>query len=599
MAMQIHNRNHQQQILFVTMDKFFKLLCSLFLFFKKDPPTNGDNPTEEHDPTTDNDSNKPEKSNITTDDDSNQPKQPNTIHGGRVTTQPSCTPLKEPKNYQFICRKTQEKWQIYIQIPDSKIKVLQNGEELSMFRKHQYQFQLKNFSDAVCWDDNEKLLFDEKPPIIFRLRRNNAKEGRQVRFVSKTGNYIVFAPCAWKRINKRCTPPEECADNSFEAHYFPTEGEDGFEECKSFIIDDDRFWMDGQKIDDNSDKGDLFGGNVLELKDKKEWKNITCIRVGEEGGGTWGKNYRPKEKNLSDVLNGRAGWFYIRIYDENVKLLDSWDFRYLPKLKNILINNHPYSPEIPIIPAVSGHTATRIRFVDIEENNISAKLREENPHVTVQDDGSIDVKPHPSGDFTKWALTINSKSVEIDIALPRVWWRIGETNDWGDKPLTMTREEFYERREESVEIYVPFNVKNIRAGFDGSMEKSFQTKRCDSRINYAKSNFSLRNFADHPKIDPSFSTKTELQIKCGIEIFTLINIPKNYTPPPEPPPPEFSIVPTSWGWRRGKGFSIAELSEAGLTTEQARKRKISIDKRRKSKYNDNITKLRSINNNAR
>jgi len=46
--------------------------------------------------------------------------------------------------------------------------------------------------------------------------------------------------------------------------------------------------------------------------------------------------------------------------------------------------------------------------------------------------------------------------------------------------------------------------------------------------------------------------------------------------------------------RVGRGFSIEEIKEAGLTLEQAKKLKIYIDTRRKTSHPENISSLRSL-----
>lgn len=46
--------------------------------------------------------------------------------------------------------------------------------------------------------------------------------------------------------------------------------------------------------------------------------------------------------------------------------------------------------------------------------------------------------------------------------------------------------------------------------------------------------------------------------------------------------------------RCGKGFSINELKEAGVTLEQARKLKIRIDRRRSSKWPENVSRLKEF-----
>jgi large subunit ribosomal protein L13e len=47
-------------------------------------------------------------------------------------------------------------------------------------------------------------------------------------------------------------------------------------------------------------------------------------------------------------------------------------------------------------------------------------------------------------------------------------------------------------------------------------------------------------------------------------------------------------------WRGARGFSLGELKEAGLTVDQARKFRLPVDPRRKSKHEENIRKLKKL-----
>jgi len=46
--------------------------------------------------------------------------------------------------------------------------------------------------------------------------------------------------------------------------------------------------------------------------------------------------------------------------------------------------------------------------------------------------------------------------------------------------------------------------------------------------------------------------------------------------------------------RYGRGFSINELKESGVTLEQARRLKIRIDRRRSSKWPENVARLKEF-----
>lgn len=46
--------------------------------------------------------------------------------------------------------------------------------------------------------------------------------------------------------------------------------------------------------------------------------------------------------------------------------------------------------------------------------------------------------------------------------------------------------------------------------------------------------------------------------------------------------------------REGRGFSLPEIKEAGITVDIAKKLKIYIDKRRRSKHKENVELLKKI-----
>lgn len=54
------------------------------------------------------------------------------------------------------------------------------------------------------------------------------------------------------------------------------------------------------------------------------------------------------------------------------------------------------------------------------------------------------------------------------------------------------------------------------------------------------------------------------------------------------------IVKKEGGTRKGKGYSIEELKEAGLKLSDAKSKKIAVDKRRKSCHSGNVEELKKL-----
>ncbi len=62
-----------------------------------------------------------------------------------------------------------------------------------------------------------------------------------------------------------------------------------------------------------------------------------------------------------------------------------------------------------------------------------------------------------------------------------------------------------------------------------------------------------------------------------------------------PKPPEVIVkAPKTRKARKGKGFSVAELTSSGLSIPQARKLKLRVDERRSTKWPENIEVLKTF-----
>ena len=446
-------------------------------------------------------------------------------------------------------------------------------------------------------------LFDGKP-LVFKLSNDWKGDGRKVSGITK-GHFIVVAPYRWTRDGDIPVEPGECADAEYLAHYFFKDRDDesndvgGFQEC-AVALTRTGFALCGERVFDDSGNGELFVGAPPQLKPAP---GIVWARVGEaKEGGRRGENFKPADESLGDVLNGRQCRFYVRVYDDETKLVDSGEFRYCKDLQQIRVNDQPYSRNMLLAPSSGGHAATTLQFVGVDKANIHPGSNHNNPHAIIREDRIVEIAPRPDGDETAWTLCPGSGGVDVLIKLPRIWWRL-EHNDshsdgWRDTPLVMTREEFRVRAEADavVRLRLPSYLKSFLAGFGDDLSRTLQVK----------DGLPLNHFVDDEEIDSPLQEAAELRIQCSGAVLVLIRVTADPPPPPPDPPSEpcqpektrYAQVNRAGGWRRGKGFSRRELLDAGLAAGDAARLGVPIDRRRRSKHRINVDNLNRARDHA-
>ena len=194
------------------------------------------------------------------------------------------------------------------------------------------------------------LLFDGNP-LVFKLRTNWTGEGRRTSGIT-SGYFIVIAPDRWERRSRAPIEPDGCTDATFRAHYFYRDGTPSDDDVDGLlewnILPFSGIELTGQRIFDDSTEGDLFVGNVPNLASSPD---VEWARVGKEGETGWkGENFNPATRSLSEVLSGREGYFFLRVYDSQASLLDSVHFRYLRRLSEIRVNGVRYTKDTVLVP---------------------------------------------------------------------------------------------------------------------------------------------------------------------------------------------------------------------------------------------------------
>ncbi len=434
----------------------------------------------------------------------------------------------------MTCRKVSGVWQLVLSADDARniVEVQWNGERLNIVNG---ECRFSSFAGrlSIALEDGGH---DEFPlfagtPLIFKLRRNWSGDGRKVGGISR-GYFILIAPKEWTRTGRVPVEPESCEDQDFVAHYCfrdqSLEGEEveGFEEC-DVVLTKSGFKLKGNRVFDNSEEGELFVRKAPELSLPP---SVKWARIGEEKVNGWGETFEPAKQSLEEVLKGRQGRFFVRVYDKGATLLDSGEFRYFVNLREIRVNGAPFTETTLLIPPSLGHSPTELQFVGTGGGLVRPKLETESPRVTVRQDGTVVVEPDPNGDSMSCILESGNDGVRVDITLPRIWWRIGqgdgEHEEWRDTPLLMTRREFrtHADADEMIQLRLA-RIGSINVGFDEELDRGYRSGKGGQEVE-----ISLTDFVDYSQIDRRLNEDTLLNVRCGGLVLTLIRVSADPAP---------------------------------------------------------------------
>ena len=439
---------------------------------------------------------------------------------------------------ELICRQERSSWQWEVVLSaddECNIEEMQHdgGESWGILNGECHLSSLAG-SLSITLEDGERseLTLFNGTPMVFKSRSDWRGDGRKVRAITG-GFYVVIVPKEWKRTGPVPREPEGCADQGFLAHFFRTDGKSagdvgGFEKCEVALAQSG-LELTGDRVFDDSEDGELFVGAVPKLNPVQ---GTVWARVGEEKGGGWqGDNFKPVERSLADVLNGRQGRFFIRVYDDDSKLLDSGEFRYLRDLREIRVNGKPYSANTLLAPSSTGHSPTELRFIGADGTTIHPVLTADETHATVQPGDVLVVAPHAKCDDVSRTLTSGTGRVDTVIKLPRIWWRMerddGEPDEYRDTPLTMTRKEYreYAYAEAATLLRLPPQITSVKAGFDEKLDRMYRPPKSRE-----ETKIPLSDFVDYSQLDERPYEDASLNVQCAEAVLTLIRISANPAP---------------------------------------------------------------------
>ena len=444
---------------------------------------------------------------------------------------------------RIVCRKTAGKWELVI-VPGPEVVV--RGDAEGQEARPNGEFGPTKFRSMVLIEDVAGGKIEQIPlyldePMVFRLGIDWQGDGRKVGGVG-VGHFVAIAPTGWTRLGDAPVEPEPCVDDGFRAHYFYCGREDrgvveGFAEHRvsSSVIE-----LAGERLFDSSEQGELFVGQPPALKAP----GMAWARVGEEGTQGWGESFRlDGGRSLEDVLDGREGWFFVRVYREGRGAeTDSVQFRYLSDLREIRVAGEPYADGTLLLPGAAGHRTANIEVVCVEESEVAVRHASSGGR-KLEVQGSAVVCP-ADPEFKEVRCTVEGRrgAVDIVVGLPRVWWGLASAGQaphpWRDTVEAVTRQEFrrlaFARTE--MRIDVPAGLRRVGVGFGDESRIDHPARKEGTRSHCV---VPLAHYLDHSQIARRLFRDAELSGHfAGLEV-GMVRVAA------EPPPRivAFSVAP--------------------------------------------------------
>ena len=475
--------------------------------------------------------------------------------------QPGGPPPREPR-VRIVCRKGAVEWEVCV-VPGPGFvargksgRLGANGEFCPTEFRNEAVVQNAAGYPVACVP-----LFGGAP-MIFSLGTDWQGEGRKVGGVG-IGHFIVIVPAEWTRLGDPPVEPEACLDPDFCAHYFFRSH--GYGQPEGFVeygVSSSVIRLDGQRVFDASDQGELFVGKPPVLKAT----GMDWVRV--ESGHGWGRILRlDGDLSLAEVLDGRQGWFFVRVYREGESTqVDSAHFRYAAHLREVRVAGHAYSADTVLTPEPGGHAPVDLELLGEGETRIAPVCATDGAHDFEVRGGVVECPPDPDASPLRCRLDGKPRGVDVVVDLPRVWWRLAtpgkREQPWADTAQKMTREQFrtLASRGTEIQIRVPARTRKLRLGFGEDGGVSYRARRDGRRALCA---VPLEHFEDHAEIDHRLFRDAVLGARCGTATVGLIRV----TADPPPRIASFSVEPgrvspgdpviVRWAVERCEGVAVS------------------------------------------
>ncbi len=344
--------------------------------------------------------------------------------------------------------------------------------------------------EARKGDGDHSYTFPEEPFRIFKLSGTSLDHGRTMQRLTR-GRFLVVAPSDWELKTENPgiehpIAPEYLVGMACRAHHVKLSQQLGAPRVMLSAPDGTQvtvpvagvaFELDGRIVHDaDPDAGPLFCGEPPRLRSPRGIAYRTVV-IGEEGPRERSPRWRVSGADFEELRPAIAekgcGWLFVRLYDQDDRLIDSQDFRFSSQLQSIKIQAGSPMPG----PEVHEPALVRVFHGDSAEVVPADSLPQDGLSVRRTDFGSrIEIPPSSGYDETRWLIKQgNGTEVELQLRVNRVWWALAdergersEIRGWTDRPLALQEDDLAATSRHFLCVQAPpiWRGKDVRVGVE-------------------------------------------------------------------------------------------------------------------------------------
>jgi hypothetical protein len=440
----------------------------------------------------------------------------------------------------YVCTRRPMEWRLEVEIEPKDqhvhiVSALQDAIELETTNESTC-YTLRSISSPLCIVlERNGIEKRYNPatlhfPILFRIEAQN----KAVHSSSLSeGEYLVLTPDSWLRNDSlagtAAISPEHTNIPHIIAHYFYL-NEDGDHSIsffdhrgKEININSRRkgqFVLEGDKLAHDKESGIEYYANSFpflryrkkSVDDMATFEGTLVFGINE--GSTpsrvrYSQRFNRENSALSrislqNVFNEHeesasekppTGKYYVRIYDHEDILLESFAFYFIAKHFAFEIENNNMLPE------TDGHKPIIVKFYHEADCSIFHDTNHAGISVIKNTEETTVFKLDPSCSRERMLFTIefNGYSLPLPLYIPKLWWAIQQNREsnqiWQDCAAELSRNDYSASSETKVILYVPemLHDVDISIGFNIENKKSYNRHTSKSSIE-----INLRDFGDDP-----------------------------------------------------------------------------------------------------